>query len=129
MTAGEGGKAEKTVGNAAVASNSPSYSSTATHIWGVGAKIAAVNVNADSEGGSGGSDESFAFGGGGGGVGSRDRLLIGSEAEIVGGIGAAYYLDLILDSTLSEIGIGGWLGLGGGENHVELWSWYKLCLY
>ena len=35
--------------------------------------------------------------------------MLGAEAEIDGGIGAVYYLDLILDG-----GVGG-VGLGGGE--------------
>ena len=62
----------------------------------------------------------FPSGGGGGGGGGGGRILIGAEAVIVGGIGAAYYLDLIFDSAMSEIGIGGGGGLGGPNNHVEL---------
>ena len=53
--------------------------------------------------------------GGGGGGGCGGRILIRAEVEIVGGIGAAYYLDLILDIALFEIGIGGGGGVGESE--------------
>ena len=112
-TAAEGGeKAVKTVGNTAVVSNSPSDSLTAGRSGGGGAKIAAMNVKAATGGGSGGVKKALPSGGGGGGGGGRGRILIGAEAEIVGGIGVAYYLDLILDSALSKIRIGGVGGSG-----------------
>ena len=47
--AGGGGKAMKTVGNATVASDSPSDYSTAARSGGGGAKFAAANVKAATE--------------------------------------------------------------------------------
>ena len=63
-------------------------------------------MKAVTRGGSGGVTKASPSVGGGVGGGGGGRLLIGAKAEIVGGIGAAYYLDLILDSALSEIRIG-----------------------
>ena len=111
------GKAVKTVRNATLASGCPYAPLTAARGVGGGAKITAENVKSANRGGSGGGTKTSPSGEGG-------RLLIGSGAEIIREIGAAYYNYLIPDSALLAIGTGRGGGLRehfrSGEGHVRL---------
>ena len=112
-----GGKAAKMVGNDAVASNSSSDYSTAACSGGGGTKISTANVKVATGGRSGGVTKALSLGGGGKGGGGRGILLIRTNAEIVRGIGSAYYLDLIINTALSEILIEG-RGVVGGSKEL-----------
>ena len=80
----------KTVGNAAVASDSPSDSSAAARSGEGSAKILAANVKVATVVGAVGVTKVLPLGGGGRGGGCGVRLLIGAKVEFFGGISAAY---------------------------------------